>query len=65
MSETIYCWFVCIPNASIGMQMKLQNRVIKLKKKDCPHNYGKNYLWLLISRFLGLKKNTLAYFFNE
>lgn len=33
MSETIYYWFVCIPNASIGMQMKLQNRVIKLKKK--------------------------------
>lgn len=33
MSETIYCWFVCIPNASTGMQIKLQNRVIKLKKK--------------------------------
>lgn len=64
MSETIYYWFVCIPNASIGMQMKLQNQV-KLKK-DCPHNYGKNYLWLLLSRFLGLKKkNTFSYFFNE
>ena len=33
MSETIYCWFVCIPNVSTGMQMKPQNRVIKLKKK--------------------------------
>lgn len=33
MSETIYCWFVCIPNASTGMQIKLQNWVIKLKKK--------------------------------
>ena len=33
MSETIYCWFVCIPNVSTGMQMKPQNRVIKLKKR--------------------------------
>lgn len=63
MSETIYCWFVCIPNASTGMQIKLQNWVIKLKKKkDCPHNYGKNYLWLLISRFLGFKTK-IGFFF--
>lgn len=33
MSETIYCWFVYSPNASTGMQIKLQNWVIKLKKK--------------------------------
>lgn len=33
MSETIYCWFVCISNASTGMQMKHQNQVINVKKK--------------------------------
>lgn len=49
MSETIYCWFVCISNASTGMQMKHQNQVINVKKKkDCPHKHGEK---LFISTF--------------
>ena len=51
MSETIYCWFVCIPNASTGMQMNLQDQAINFKKTLSSQVWKKGTL-VLVSRFL-------------